>query len=156
MTTPDSAPPARGETGRAPRTVLAVDVGTVRIGLARSDASGRIALPIETVAASPHDEACDRVARVARELRVVAIVVGLPLTLEGEEGVAARRSRRFARSLGSRVPCPVVFWDERLTTVVAEQALAAAAVRGARRKAVVDQAAATLLLQNYLDRRSAR
>ena len=135
--------------------VLAVDVGTVRIGLARTDESGRIALPLETVAAEPREGALDKIVAVARSIRAADIIVGFPLQLDGVEGVAARRSRTFAAELKRRVPCRVGLWDERLTTVVAEQAMRDVGTARDRKKAVVDQVAAALLLQNFLDRRHA-
>ena len=141
---------------RAPSPVIAVDVGTVRIGLAKSDPSGRIALPVATIAAKPREEALAAVVALAREMRPSQILVGLPLTLEGEEATASMRSRRFAAQLQKLVPCRVAMLDERLTTVVAESALRDADVSRAKRKEVIDQAAATLLLQTFLDRRAAR
>ena len=141
---------------RTPSPVIAVDVGTVRIGLAKSDPSGRIALPVATIAAKPREEALAAVVALAREMRPSQILVGLPLTLEGEEATASMRSRRFAAQLQKLVPCRVAMLDERLTTVVAESALRDADVSRAKRKEVIDQAAATLLLQTFLDRRAAR
>ena len=104
---------------------MAVDVGTVRIGLAKSDPSGRIALPIATIAAKPRDAALQVILTYARELRPSQVLVGLPLTLEGEEATASMRSRRFAAQLQKVLPCRVAMIDERLTTVVAEAALRA-------------------------------
>lgn len=145
-----------GPAPRTPSPVIAVDVGTVRIGLAKSDPSGRIALPVATIAAKPREAALAAVVALARELRPSQVLVGLPLTLEGEEATASMRSRRFAAQLQKLIPCRVAMLDERLTTVVAEAALRDADVSRSKRKAVIDQAAATLLLQTFLDQRAGR
>jgi putative Holliday junction resolvase len=91
---------------------------------------------------------------VADEVRATGageVVVGLPIRGDGTEGESARRARDFARRVEEIASVPVVLWDERLTTVAAERSLTEAGVRGRKRKKVVDQAAATLILQGYLD-----
>jgi putative Holliday junction resolvase len=132
---------------------LGVDHGSKRVGLALSDEEGRLARPFETLVrdAPPAAVAARVVERAAAE-EVVEIVVGLPLGLEGQEGASARGARAFARLLEQATELPVVLWDERLTTAEAERALDAMGVRGKRRKALIDQVAASLLLQSYLDR----
>ena len=85
------------------------------------------------------------------ERGVGGLVVGMPIDMSGEEGPAAKRAREFGALLGARTGLPVHFWDERLTTVEADRALRVGNVRGAERKARVDQAAAQALLQSYLD-----
>lgn len=129
---------------------LGVDYGERRIGLAVSDDEGRMALPLETVE-HRGGGGIDVVARRARERAVEAIVVGLPLMMNGREGTSARRARAFGDALARRTGLPVVFWDERWTTAAAERSLSEAGIRGARRRRVVDQSAAALLLQSYLD-----
>ena len=143
---------------RTPSTspIMAVDVGTVRIGLAKSDPSGRIALPIAPIAAKPREAALQTILTYARELRPSQVIVGLPLTLDGDEATASMRSRRFAAQLQKLIPCRVAMIDERLTTVVAEAALRDADVSRSKRKQVIDQAAATILLQTFLDHRAGR
>ncbi len=136
--------------------VLAVDPGSRRIGLALSDEEGAVALPLATIERAGEADAARRVAEAARERDAGAVVVGLPLEMDGTEGPAARRARRFADAVAQAVDVPVVLWDERLTTVQAERALQEAGVRGRARRRVVDQAAATVLLQSYLDARSRR
>lgn len=133
---------------------LGVDPGSVRIGLAISDEDGRIATPLATVLRAGEGAAADRIAEQARQSGVEEIVVGLPLRMDGTEGDAARRARSLGDAIAARVKVPIVYWDERLTTVQAERALSEADVRGPARRAVVDQAAATLLLQSYLDART--
>lgn len=127
-----------------------MDVGSVRIGVARSDPDGLLATPLETVARGRGD--FDRIAELVAEQRAIEVVVGLPTSLSGREGPAARGARTFAARLAARLaPVPVRLFDERLTTVCAENALRAGGVRGRARRAVVDQAAATVLLQAVLD-----
>ncbi|WP_271222944.1 Holliday junction resolvase RuvX [Streptosporangium carneum] len=129
---------------------LGVDVGSVRIGVARSDPSGLLATPVETVRRGRGD--LDRLAEIAAEYEVVEIVVGLPTSLSGREGQAAEAAREFAVRLSSRVvPVPVCLFDERLTTVTAQQGLRASGVKARNQRGVVDQAAAVVLLQAALD-----
>ncbi len=130
---------------------LGVDVGTVRVGLARSDADGLLATPVETVGG---DRAAQlgRIAEVARELDAVAVVVGLPRQLSGGEGRAASLAREYALDLAREcAPVPVRLVDERLTTVSAHQALHRSGRPGRRHRAVVDQVAAVMILQSALD-----
>ncbi|GAB2757437.1 Holliday junction resolvase RuvX [Nocardioides pakistanensis] len=127
-----------------------MDVGDARIGVARSDPAGLIATPVETVARGAGD--LTRIAAIAAEEGAVEVVVGLPRSLSGGEGPAARRVRDFARQIAEAVaPVPVRLCDERLTTVTAESVLRERGKKGKKRRAVVDQAAAVVILQNALD-----
>ncbi|HUR05164.1 MAG TPA: Holliday junction resolvase RuvX [Nonomuraea sp.] len=129
---------------------IGVDVGSVRIGVARSDPSGLLATPVETVRRGQGD--LDRIAAIADEHSAIEVVVGLPTSLSGREGQAAALAREFATSLAVRLaPTPVRLFDERLTTVAAQQSLRASGVRAKKQRAVVDQAAAVVLLQDALD-----
>jgi putative Holliday junction resolvase len=129
---------------------IGVDVGSVRIGVARSDPSGLLATPVETVRRGQGD--LDRIATIADEHSAIEVVVGLPTSLSGREGPAAALAREFATSLAVRLaPTPVRLFDERLTTVAAQQGLRASGVRAKKQRAVVDQAAAVVLLQDALD-----
>jgi putative Holliday junction resolvase len=132
-----------------PGVRLGVDVGEVRIGVARSDASGLIATPVETVRRGGGDLA--RLAALATEEEAVEVVLGLPRSLSGAEGPAAAKARRFAHELAGHLAVPVRLVDERLSTVTAEAVLREQGRKGARRRAVVDQAAAVVILQNALD-----
>ena len=133
-----------------PGVRLGIDPGDARIGVARSDPTGFLATPVETVRRGRGD--LSRIARLAREDGAVEIVVGLPRSLSGREGPAAARVRDFAHALAARVaPVPVRLQDERLTTVAAEAMLRDRGKKGASRRAVVDQAAAVLILQHALD-----
>jgi putative Holliday junction resolvase len=129
---------------------LGIDVGTVRIGVARSDPSGLLATPVETVRRGKGDLA--RIARIAAQHDAVEVIVGLPTSLSGREGPAAKAAREFAARLAARLaPVPVALFDERLTTVTAQRDLRAGGVRARDQRAVVDQAAAVVLLQAALD-----
>jgi putative Holliday junction resolvase len=131
-----------------------VDVGTVRVGVARSDPSGILASPLATLARDPaRDSDLDELARLVRDLGAVGVVVGLPQTLRGTEGRSAEMARSYAEQLAERIsPVPVRHLDERLTTVSAQRKLHQSGVRGSRKvRAIIDQAAAVELLQHWLD-----
>ena len=129
---------------------LGVDPGDARIGVARSDPTGFLATPLETVRRGKGDVA--RLARLVVEEEVVEVVVGLPRSLSGGEGPAAAKVRVFAARLAERIaPVTVRLQDERLTTVSAEAMLRDRGKKGAERRAVVDQAAAVFILQHALD-----
>ena len=128
---------------------LGIDVGSVRIGVAVCDPQGSIATPVETVRRGSRDLA--RLVELADEYAAVELVVGLPVSLSGAEGRAAGTAKEFARRLAGRVPVPVRMVDERLSTVGATRALHDAGLPGRRHRAVVDQAAAVIILQNALD-----
>jgi putative Holliday junction resolvase len=133
---------------------LGIDPGDARIGVARSDPSGSLATPVETVRRGPG--ALGRIARLARDAEAVEVIVGLPRSLSGGEGPAAVKAREFAGRLAARLaPVPVRLQDERLTTVAAEAMLRDRGKKGGKRRAVVDQAAAVLILQQALDRERA-
>lgn len=129
---------------------MGIDPGDARIGVAVSDPSGFLATPVETVRRGPGD--VRRIARLVQDAGAVEVVVGLPRSLSGGEGPAAAKARDFAHGLARRIaPVPVRLCDERLTTVSAESILRERGRNGARRRAVVDQAAAVLILQTALD-----
>ncbi|UYM04825.1 Holliday junction resolvase RuvX [Solicola gregarius] len=129
---------------------LGVDVGDARIGVAVSDPSGLLATPVETVAAG--EQAIPRLAVLASEYDAVEVVVGLPRSLSGGLGPAARKVRAYAAQLAEAVaPTPVRLVDERMSTVTAEHALRTQGKRGKSKRAVIDQAAAVVILQSALD-----
>lgn len=129
---------------------VGVDVGDARIGIARSDPSGMLATPVETVRRGPGDLA--RIRTIVEELSAIEVVVGLPRSLSGGEGPAAAKARAFAAEIASAVePVAVRLCDERLSTVTAEAVLRGQGKKGQKRRAVVDQAAAVVILQNALD-----
>ena len=134
---------------------LGIDPGDARIGVARSDPSGLLATPVETVRRGKGDLA--RIVEILGEENAVEVVVGLPRSLSGREGPAAVNVREFAAELARRVaPVPVRLCDERLTTVSAEAMLRDRGRKGAKRRAVVDQAAAVVILQQALETERAR
>ena len=129
---------------------VGIDPGDARIGVARSDPSGFLATPVETLRVGRGD--VRRLAELVSELEAVEVVVGLPRSLSGAEGPAAAKVREFAGRVARRVaPVPVRLCDERLTTVSAESILRDQGRHGSKRRAVVDQAAAVLILQTALD-----
>jgi putative Holliday junction resolvase len=131
---------------------LALDLGTKRIGVAASDAGGVLASPRTTVERSG-DRSLDhtRIAKLVEEEEAGVVVVGLPRSLDGSHGPAAELVLGEVAELAAVLPVPVVTHDERFTTVTAHEQLRAAGVGGRRRRSVVDQQAATVLLQSWLD-----
>jgi putative Holliday junction resolvase len=128
-----------------------LDLGSARIGVAISDADRRVAVPHGTVrAGAPNDVRA--IAAIVRDNDVVEVVVGHPLGLSGRAGEAAHHAERFADVLRELLGLPVYLQDERLSTLEADRALAAAGRSSRDRRAVVDESAATLILQGYLDR----
>lgn len=137
--------------------VLALDLGSKRIGLALSDPLGITAQPLGTLERVGPRRDLRAVAELVREHGVSTVVVGLPKLLSGEEGSAAAEAREVAEQLRRRLAgVRVELWDERLTTVEAERTLVAGNVRRRRRRERVDRLAAALILQGYLEARAAR
>jgi putative Holliday junction resolvase len=130
---------------------MAIDPGLRRVGLALSDEEGLFASPHKTLQRVSDSGLIADLSEQARSHAVQEIVLGLPLRLNGSEGPEAKRARILKRELERATGLKVVLWDERLTSVAAERELRGVGLRGARKKAILDQAAATLLLQSYLD-----
>jgi putative Holliday junction resolvase len=133
------------------QTILALDVGERRIGVAISSVEARIAAPLTTIAAHPLERAIAQIARLVNERNVCRVIVGLPLTMRGEYGPQAEVVQRFADALRTSLPCPVEMFDERLTSVAAEQMLRNLGLKPTKIKAQIDQVAASIILQDYLD-----
>ncbi|MEO7556740.1 MAG: Holliday junction resolvase RuvX [Acidimicrobiales bacterium] len=133
---------------------LALDLGTKRVGVAVSDSAGTVATPVDTIHRS-RDHAADhrRVAELVAEWEAEIVVVGLPLSLDGSVGPAARAALAEIDDLDAALSVPVTTHDERLTTVTAHDRLREQGLKGPRRTAVVDQTAAAILLQAWLDAR---
>lgn len=136
--------------------VLGIDPGARRVGVAVSDEDGMFASPHATLQVKSQAGVASEIGRLARELVAERIVIGLPLQLDGREGEAARRARALAALIEQHAQLPIVLWDERLTTRAAERALREGQVRGKDQRALVDQVAAALLLQSYLDAQRAQ
>ena len=132
--------------------IVGIDPGEARIGLAISDEEQSIAFPRETIAAGRGiEEAAQRVRDALADEEVETLVVGLPLRLDATEGESARRARALGEALRRELDIEVIYWDERMTTLAAERSLREMGRRGIRKREVVDQSAATILLQGYLD-----
>jgi putative Holliday junction resolvase len=131
--------------------ILALDHGTKRIGLAVSDELGVIALPLEFVPAEPFEKFLARLGEVIAEKNVEQLLVGMPRNMDGSYGPAAEKVREFVAALKAAVAIPIKTWDERLTSAQANRFLIQANVRRDKRKEKVDQTAAAILLQSYLD-----
>ncbi len=131
---------------------LGIDFGKVRLGLAISDELGYMAHPLETLPMSDPNEAIRRIAEIVREKKVERVVVGLPKNMDGSHGASADAALSFVATLRKQVPCNVITWDERLTTVSANRALRTAGRSTRETRGYVDQVAAQIILQGYLDR----
>jgi putative Holliday junction resolvase len=134
--------------------ILALDHGTKRIGVAISDELGMIAQPLEFIMAEPFAEFLDRLKVILSTKQVELMIVGMPRNMDGSYGPAALKVQEFVAALKTALTIPVQTWDERLTSVQANRFLRDAAVRGSRRREKVDQTAAAILLQSYLDART--
>jgi len=130
--------------------VLALDFGRARIGVAISDELQLLAHPLETVPAKKRPEL--RIAEIVREKQVDRVVAGIPREMNGQIGSAATEVLEFVEKLRAILPCPVVTWDERLTSVAAQRALRDAGKKTRHTRGYVDQVAAQMILQSYLDR----
>lgn len=130
--------------------VMAIDLGSARTGVAVSDELGMLAHPWKTLPGG--EAAMEAVVAAAEEIKPGRILVGLPRNMDGTSGPAAEAAKAFATSLRERVPCPVDLWDERLTTMAAQRALRESGRKARDQRGVVDQVAAQILLQSWLDR----
>jgi putative Holliday junction resolvase len=130
--------------------ILALDFGQARIGVAISDELQLLAHPLETIPANK--KPAERVAELVRGKKVDLVVAGIPKRMNGQIGTAATEVLQFVDKLRTILPCPVVTWDERLTTVAAQRALRDAGKKTRHTRGYVDQVAAQMILQSYLDR----
>ncbi len=130
--------------------LMGVDIGEVRIGLALSDPTGTLCTPLKTLVAKgvPHDQ--ELIAKLAADYEAQAIIVGLPVNMDGSFGPAARKAQAFCRVLRTVTDLDVITYDERLTSHQAEGQLRAAGIKPSRNKSQVDSAAAALILESYL------
>lgn len=134
------------------RRMLGIDYGRARIGLAISDELGMLAHPLETISAVSLEKAARRIAQIAREKDVDRVVLGMPRHMNGEMGAAAAEVNVFAEKLRPFLSCELILWDERLTTMAANRALRDSGRKTKHIRAIVDQVAAQVILQGYLDR----
>ena len=135
---------------------LGIDYGEARIGLAISDDLGMMAHPLETVEVAKVESAETRIAEIAREKHIDKIAMGLPLRLDGSEGPAVEKVKAFTERLRSRVDqrIDIIFIDERLSTAEAQRSLHEAGRNVRESRAIIDQAAACIILQDYLDQQA--
>ncbi len=137
----------------APRAALmGLDLGTKTIGVAVSDITRRIASPLKVIRRTKFTADAASLGTLVAERAIGGIVLGLPRNMDGSEGPRAQSVRAFARNITGVLALPVVLWDERLSTVEAERALLVADISRRRRAEVIDQVAAGIILQGFLDR----
>jgi putative holliday junction resolvase len=131
--------------------LVGIDAGTKTLGLALSDVTRMIASPLETIVRRKFKLDAERLFEITGEHKVTGLVLGLPRNLDGTEGPRAQATRALARNLNKLSALPILLWDERLTTAIAERMLIDADQTRKRRAEVIDKLAATLILQSALD-----
>ena len=131
------------------RRILGIDLGRARIGVAVSDELGMLAHPVETIPARAN--AAQRIAEIVREKNAERVVIGLPRHMNGTVGIGAAEALAFAEKLRATVACEVITWDERMTTMAANRALRDSGQKTRNSRGVIDQVAAQMILQGYLD-----
>ncbi|HUI18674.1 MAG TPA: Holliday junction resolvase RuvX [Alphaproteobacteria bacterium] len=131
--------------------LLGLDVGQKTIGLALSDTTLTVASPMETIRRGKFASDAERIQRIVAEQGVGGLVVGLPINMDGSEGPRCQSVRQFAKNLLERLPLPLAFWDERLSTAAVTRALLAADMSRKRRAETVDKLAAAYILQGALE-----
>ena len=132
------------------KRALGIDLGDARVGVAATDDLGMLAHPLETIQVRSTDVP-KRILELAEKKRVEVIVVGMPRNMDGSFGPAAEKAKAFIADLQTRTTCRVQPWDERLTTVTAQRSLHEAGKNARAQKAIIDQVAAQILLQSWLD-----
>jgi putative Holliday junction resolvase len=133
------------------KRVLGIDHGDARIGLAISDELGMLAHPLETIAVKEIADPLAHIAAIVAREKIGVIILGLPRNMDGTYGPAAEKVRAFAEKLRAACACDVKLWDERLTSVAAQRSLHEAGRNVKKSRAVIDQVAAQLILQGWLD-----
>lgn len=134
--------------------IMGLDIGTKNIGVAVSDETCTLAQGRETISNSGRDKICSRIEELIEEYKIEEVVVGLPVNMDGTEGKKAEESRKWAELIKDKFRINVVLWDERLSTKEAEDIMIVADMSRKKRKKKIDQLAAQLILQGYLDRRN--
>ena len=133
------------------KRALGIDLGEARIGVAVSDELGMLAHALETIVVKDTRDPIARIVQLAKEKDVSHIIIGLPKNMDGTTGPAAEKSRAFAEKLKEHLTCPIRLWDERLTTVAAQRYLHDAGRNVKQSRSVIDQVAAQIILQGWLD-----
>ncbi|WP_156464154.1 Holliday junction resolvase RuvX [Devosia sp. Leaf420] len=132
--------------------ILGLDLGTKTIGIAVSDGMRYSASPLETIKRTKFTQDAERIIALVAENNAVALILGLPLNMDGTEGPRVQSTRAFARNLSQKLDLPIAFWDERLSTSAVTRMMIEADLRRDRRAEVVDKLAASYILQGALDR----
>jgi putative Holliday junction resolvase len=132
--------------------ILGLDLGTKTIGVAISDGMRYSATPLETIKRTKFTQDAERIIELVAENKAIAIILGLPLNMDGSEGPRVQSTRAFARNLNQKLDLPIAFWDERLSTSAVTRMMIDADLRRDRRAEVVDKLAASYILQGALDR----
>jgi putative Holliday junction resolvase len=134
------------------KKALGIDLGAARVGLALSDDLGMMAHPLETVQVKQAGDLATYIAGTVKREKVEVVIIGMPRNMDGSHGPAAAKSREFGEKLRKKVPgCEVRFWDERMTSMAAQKALHEAGRNVKKSRPVIDQVAAQMILQGYLD-----
>ncbi|MDD6646061.1 MAG: Holliday junction resolvase RuvX [Oscillospiraceae bacterium] len=133
--------------------IMAVDLGKARTGIALCDKTELLASPLTQINEYNRKKLLDKISDLAKEKRAELLVVGLPKNMDGSEGESAKNARDFADELAEKTGLPVDMQDERGTTITAHNYLNATDTRGKKRKSVVDAVAATIILEDYLNRK---
>ena len=133
--------------------IMAVDLGKARTGIAASDKTEYLASPVKVITEHNRERLLEKVCETAQQIKAELVVVGLPKNMDGSEGESAKNAREFSELLAQRLGVEVKLWDERCTTITAHGYLNDTNTRGKKRKAVIDEVAATVILQSFLDSR---
>ena len=132
-------------------SILGIDLGKKRTGIAVSDINQKIASPLKVIENMKFNEILNILEKIVTERNICAIIVGDPINMDGSIGPKSQSSRSFIKNLSKELDIPILLWDERLTTVSAERSLIEADISRKKRRKVIDKIAASIILQNFLD-----
>ena len=132
-------------------SILGIDLGKKRTGIAVSDINQKIASPLKVIENMKFNEILNILEKIVTERNICAIIVGDPINMDGSIGPKSQSSRSFIRNLSKELNIPILLWDERLTTVSAERSLLEADISRKKRQQIIDKIAASIILQNFLD-----
>jgi putative Holliday junction resolvase len=133
------------------KTILCLDLGKKRIGLAISDVNQKIASPYDVIKEKKFSEVLEIIKNLVKEFDIGSIIVGDPINMDGSLGPKSQSSRSFIANINKDIHIPILLWDERLSTVAAEKSLIEADISRKKRSEVIDKIAANIILQNFLD-----
>jgi len=133
------------------KTILCLDLGKKRIGLAISDVNQKIATPYDVIKEKKFSEVLEIIKNLVKEFDIGSIIVGDPINMDGSLGPKSQSSRSFIANINKDIHIPILLWDERLSTVAAEKSLIEADISRKKRGEVIDKIAANIILQNFLD-----